>query len=127
MSNNPEEPKKKKARDTTTKNPSAPKPNQSPETQDMEALKQWRAQIGDFMRLAQRTARGSETVQLYDCCTSLSRHIQRKGGGAHTSRVNHHSKEKKKTVIDKQTIIHPQRRKCQAWAPDGSRGNIAPP
>ena len=69
MSNNPEGPKKQKARNTKTTNQSALKPNQSPETQDMEALKKWIAQIVDLTGLAQRAAHDPKAVQLYDCCT----------------------------------------------------------
>ena len=42
-----------------------------------------------------------------------------KGWGPHTARV--------KTVKAKLNSLHPQRRNCQAWAPNGPSGNIALP
>ena len=81
MSNNPEEPQETEGSKHKDHNPSALKLNQSPETQDMEALKQWTALIGDFTGLAQCAARVPKAVQLYDCCTGRpDTNVERRGG-----------------------------------------------
>ena len=104
-SNNPGEPKLQKARDTTTKNPSTPIPNQSYDTTNRAAIKQWIAQIGDFTCLASvpRVA-----PRLCNCAAAahFCPDIHREGESLPHQRETLHEG---KTVIAKLTSFHPQR------------------